>query len=123
MDPGQLEAGRSLGLKRLQIFRLITLPQSLRIVTLPLTNEWISTFKTSTLLSYVTVVELYYWARNDVAIHLARPVEAFVMITIFYLVINVTLSRAVTSIERRWRIPGLGSMLPDIGVRAEALRR
>jgi His/Glu/Gln/Arg/opine family amino acid ABC transporter permease subunit len=123
VDAGQIDAGRALGLSRFQIFRKIVLPQSLRLVTLPLTNEWISTFKTSTLLSYITVVELYYWARTDIADHLARPIEAFVMLAIFYLVINVTVSRASTAMERRFRIPGLGSMLPDIGVRTEALRK
>jgi polar amino acid transport system permease protein len=123
IDAGQVDAGRALGLSRFQVFRKIVLPQSLRLVTLPLTNEWISTFKTSTLLSYITVVELYYWARTDIADHLARPIEAFVMLAIFYLVINVTLSRASTALERHYRIPGLGSMLPDIGVRADTLRK
>jgi len=123
VDNGQVEAGRALGLGRVGIFRRIVLPQGLRLVTLPLTNEWISTFKTSTIVGFFNVIELYYWAHNEIGIELARPIEAFVMLTIFYLTINVTLSRASTALERRYRIPGLGSMLPDIGVRSESLRR
>jgi ABC-type amino acid transport system permease subunit len=117
VESGQLEAARALGMGPFHVFRRITLPQALRLVTLPLSNEWISNFKTSTVLSYITIVELYAWARTSIAYELGRPVEAFVILAIFYLVINVTLSRAVAYVERRRRIPGLGS-LPSEGAGA-----
>jgi ABC-type amino acid transport system permease subunit len=119
VDATQIEAARALGLGRWRIFRHITLPQSLRLVALPLTNEWISNFKTSAIVSYIALQELYYWARTDIAAHLARPLEAFVMVAVFYLIVNVTLSRVVTYLERRHRIPGLGYSPLDIeaGVR------
>lgn len=107
---GQIEAARAMGLKARQIFAHITLPQSLRLMILPLTNEWIALFKASTILSYITVVELYFWARQ---IALAgQPIEGFIMLTVYYLVVNVTLSRAITTIEQRKRIPGLGTQGP-----------
>ena len=109
VDASQIEAGQAIGLTRFQIFRRITLPQGIRLVTLPLTNEWISNFKTCAILSYIAVVELFFWSRTDIALQLARPIEAFVMIAIFYLAINVTLSRVVTFVEARRRIPGLGT--------------
>lgn len=118
VDAGQLEAARAIGLTPFEVFARVLLPQGIRLVTLPLANEWISNFKTSTILSYITVVELYYWARNGVALDLARPVEAFVLLTVFYLSINVTLSRTVTYLEHRYRIPGLGT--PPPGVRGRA---
>lgn len=108
---GQIEAGRAMGLKSRQIFAHITLPQSLRLMILPLTNEWIALFKASTILSYTTVVELYFWARG-IALG-GHAVEGFIMLTVFYLVINVTLSRAITVIEQRKRIPGLGTQAPQ----------
>ncbi len=107
---GQIEAARAMGLKGRQIFAHITLPQSLRLMILPLTNEWIALFKASTILSYITVVELYAWARN-IAL-LGPAVEGFIMLTVYYLVVNVSLSRAITSIEERKRIPGLGTQGP-----------
>ncbi|HZY92693.1 MAG TPA: amino acid ABC transporter permease [Thermoplasmata archaeon] len=117
VELSQVEAGRALGMTRFQIFRRVTLPQGIRLVTLPLTNEWISNFKTSAILSYIAVVELFFWSRTDIAYQLARPVDAFVMIAIFYLVINVTLSRVVTFVEYRRRIPGLGSPVLELAPR------
>jgi len=112
VDAAQIEAARALGLTRFQTFRRITFPQGIRLVTLPLTNEWISTFKTSAILSYISFVELFFWSRTDVAYQLGHPVEAFVLIVIFYLVINVVLSRSVSYLEERYRIPGLGTRGP-----------
>ncbi|MCI4352180.1 MAG: amino acid ABC transporter permease [Thermoplasmata archaeon] len=117
VDRTQVDAGRSLGMSTVQIFGRVTLPQGLRLVTLPLANEWISTFKTSTLLSYITILELFGWARSSVAYYLGRPLEAFVILTIFYLAINITVSRSITYIEKRRRIPGLGSLAPELPLR------
>ncbi len=116
VEAGQVEGAKAVGMSRLQIFARITLPQTVRLITLPLTNEWISNFKTATILSLIGIFEVYDWSRTSVALYDARPFEAFVMLTIFYLVINVTLSRVVTYVEKRRRIPGLGSPIPEIGV-------
>jgi His/Glu/Gln/Arg/opine family amino acid ABC transporter permease subunit len=110
---GQVEAARAMGMTSGQVFVRIILPQSLRLITLPLTNEWISNFKTSTILSFITIYELFSWARTYIALTLGYPVEAFVMLVIFYLAINVAVSRSVTYFEKVRRIPGLGSLPPD----------
>lgn len=116
VDAGQTEAAKAVGLGRLQIFFRITLPQGLRLVTLPLANEWISNFKTATILSYIGVYEVFFWARNQIAHNLGHPVEALVLLTIFYLIINVTVSRVVTALEKSRRIPGLGTPIPEVGL-------
>ena len=113
VDASQVEAAKALGLGPLSVFVRITLPQGLRLIVLPLTNEWISTFKTSTILSYISFNELFYWGHLDIAGRLAQPVEGFLLIAIFYLAINVTLSRSVAFLEERYRIPGLGSVTPE----------
>jgi His/Glu/Gln/Arg/opine family amino acid ABC transporter permease subunit len=110
VEAGQVDAARALGMTGGQIFRRVILPQSIRLVTLPLTNEWISNFKTSTILSYITIYELFSWSRTYIALTLSHPIEALVMLAIFYLAINVTLSRTVTWVEKTVRIPGLGSL-------------
>lgn len=108
---GQIEAAKAIGLKGRQIFSRITLPQSLRLIILPLTNEWISLFKASTILSYATIVELFFWARK---IAYSGPgIEAFIMLSIFFLAINVPLGRAISYIEHRRRIPGLGTQIRE----------
>lgn len=114
VDRAQVDAARAVGLTSWQVFWHVTFPQGLRLVMLPLANEWISNFKTSAILSYIAIYELFSWARTYVAYELARPLEAFVMIAIIYLCINVTLGRTVAWLEVRHRIRGLGSS-GDVG--------
>ncbi|MFZ0698634.1 MAG: ABC transporter permease subunit [Thermoplasmata archaeon] len=111
---GQIEGAKAVGLSRVQTFFRVTLPQTIRLMSLPLTNEWISNFKTATILSFIGVFEVYDWAHTNIALYDAQPIAAFVMLCIFYVGVNVTLSRVVTYIERVRRIPGLGS--PDLNV-------
>lgn len=54
----QSEAGLALGLSRRQTLRHIVMPQALRIVLPPITNDFISLLKDSSLVSVITMVEL-----------------------------------------------------------------
>jgi len=116
VEPGQIEGAKAMGLGKFQTFIRITMPQTLRLITLPLTNEWISNFKTATILSVIGIFELFDWTRTDIALLDARPIEAFVILIIFYLVINVTLSRVITYVEKVRRIPGLGTPIPEVSM-------
>jgi len=55
---GQMEAARALGMTHWQALRYIILPQSLRLVLPPITNDFISLLKDSSLVSVITMVEL-----------------------------------------------------------------
>jgi polar amino acid transport system substrate-binding protein len=55
---GQMEAARALGMTHWQALRYIILPQSLRLVLPPVTNDFISLLKDSSLVSVITMVEL-----------------------------------------------------------------
>jgi len=114
---GQIEAAKAIGMRGRQIFIRITFPQSLRLVVLPLTNEWVSLFKASSILSYISVYELFLWSSSYIAYGQGRPLEAFVMVAVLYLVINIPLSRTITYIERKKRIPGLGTPLREVSRR------
>jgi len=116
VEAGQTEAGKAVGLRRIQVFLWITLPQSLRLITLPLANEWISNFKTVTILQAITIVEVFFWTRNDIAGLMGRNLEAFVLLTLIYLMVNVTVSRVITYVEKVRRIPGLGTPTPDVAL-------
>lgn len=110
---GQVDAAKAIGMKGRSIFAHITLPQAVRLIILPLTNEWISLFKVSTLLSIISVTELMFQTKQ-LGVNEGHPIEAFVMVAIIYLLIIVPLSRTITYIEARTRIPGLG--VPTAGV-------
>jgi polar amino acid transport system substrate-binding protein len=55
---GQMEAAISLGMNRRQSLRFVVLPQAIRLVIPPLTNDYISLLKDSSLVAIITMVEL-----------------------------------------------------------------
>jgi polar amino acid transport system substrate-binding protein len=55
---GQTEASEALGMNRGQALRHIILPQALRLVIPPVTNDFIAMFKDSSIVSVITMVEL-----------------------------------------------------------------
>ena len=118
----QIDAAKAIGMRSRQIFARITLPQSLRLVILPLTNEWISLFKASAILSFIAVQDLMFQSKN-LGSNLGHPLEAFVMVAAMYLIINIPLSKVVTYVERRRRIPGLGALPLEIRAARAGLAR
>src|SRR5439155_1902089 len=57
-DRGQTEAARSIGMSSIQTLLFILVPQTIRRVIPPLTNELITLLKSSSLLSAVVALEL-----------------------------------------------------------------
>jgi polar amino acid transport system substrate-binding protein len=55
---GQMEASLALGMNRWQCLRHVVLPQALRTVIPPVTNDFIAMFKDSSIVSVITMVEL-----------------------------------------------------------------
>lgn len=58
VDPGQTEAGLSLGLSRFQIARHVVLPQALRIMIPPLTNNFITLIQDTAFFQVLGIAEL-----------------------------------------------------------------
>ena len=59
VDEGQIEAAISIGLTRAQTLRLVILPQAMRVTIPPTGNEVISMLKTSSIASFISVLELF----------------------------------------------------------------
>src|ERR1700747_431028 len=55
---GQWQAARALGLTQSKTLRLVIIPQAIRLVLPPLTNDFISLLKDSSLVSALTLLEL-----------------------------------------------------------------
>ncbi len=55
---GQMEAALALGMTRWQALRTVVIPQAVRIVIPPVTNDFISLLKDSSIVSVITMVEL-----------------------------------------------------------------
>ena len=100
---GQMEAARSLGMKRRVAMRRVILPQAFRLIIPPLTNELVLLFKDTSLLAVLgTLVggkEILKFAR-DVANQQANT-SALVAGGLVYLVITIPMIRIVALLERR----------------------
>ena len=86
LGKGQSEAAAALGLSRLQTYRLVLLPQSLRLVIPPLTNELANLIKASSLLSVISVNELAKTG-NDLIFQHFVVIEVLLEVTLLYLLI------------------------------------
>lgn len=103
IPPGQMEAGRSLGMTRAQTMRHIILPQAVRIVIPPLTNEFVLLIKDTSLISVLGVTvatkELTRWGRDGVIS--SANATPLVVAGIIYLVMTVPLTFLARRMERR----------------------
>lgn len=104
---GQMEAALAMGLTPWQAMREVILPQALRLVIPPLTNEFIILIKDSALVSLIGVLELMGWARV-IGNRTFRVFEPFIAVAVIYFVLTYSLSLLLQHIERRLAIPGLG---------------
>jgi len=99
---GQTEAAESLGMTRWQTLRFVLLPQTVRTVLPPVTNDFIAMLKDSSLVSVITVVEL----TKAYSIHAAATfsyLELGLMSAGLYLLMSLPLSRLSRRLERRAR--------------------
>lgn len=101
----QLEAARALGLTYLQSFRLIILPQAVRISLPTFVNYTVLLFKNTSLAMAVGVAELTYVTR-EIESQTFKTVEVYLFATVVYLVISLLIMAAGNMAERRLRIPG-----------------
>ena len=100
IDRGQTEAARSIGMSGFQTLLFILVPQTIRRVIPPLTNELITLTKSSSLLSAIAVLELTHAGQAIIARTFA-PFEIYAAVAVFYLVLIAVLSRASALLERR----------------------
>lgn len=104
---GQQEAALAMGFSRWQAMRHVVLPQALRLVIPPLTNEYVILIKDTSLLSTIGVLELMLTARIIGNKHFAIA-EPLFAVALLYFVLTFALSQMARVAERRLAIPGLG---------------
>ena len=95
---GQWEAAMATGLSKLQSYRLIVLPQALRIMTPALLGQFVVLIKGTSLVSVIGVLELTR-AGDILFVQYANPMETFALIGITYFVVNFALTSAVRRLE------------------------
>ncbi len=96
---GQIEAARALGLHRLQAFRLIVLPQALRVVVPPLGSQFILLMLNSSIVSVISADELTAVAQN-VQSRTFRSFESYFVAMGIYFALSMLFSGAFAAVER-----------------------
>ncbi len=96
---GQYEAAKVLGYTKTQTFFYIILPQVVKRVLLPMTNEIITLIKDTALASTVAVVELMTIAKKQVSS--SSSIEPYLLAIVFYLVLNGVAEQLCKLAEKR----------------------
>jgi polar amino acid transport system permease protein len=112
-----MEAARSLGMTNGQAMRYVILPQAVKLVVPPLTNELIAMIKDTSLMSVISVPELLFTAKEKmgvVANSTPLTVAAFI-----YIVFTIPLIRVAARMESRRRKSKPGGK-PPTGITQEA---
>ncbi|HKU85523.1 MAG TPA: amino acid ABC transporter permease [Casimicrobiaceae bacterium] len=100
IERGQTEAAESIGMTNPQILGYILLPQAMRPIVPPLTNELISMTKNSSLLSVISVYELTRAGQAIISVHFV-PFEIYLLLAIYYYLLIKSLSLLSRWIEGR----------------------
>ncbi len=96
---GQYEAAKVLGYPKVQTFFRITLPQVIKRVLIPVTNEIITLIKDTALASTVAVVELMTIAKKQVSG--SSSIEPYLVAIIMYLILNGVAEQLLKLWERK----------------------
>jgi His/Glu/Gln/Arg/opine family amino acid ABC transporter permease subunit len=100
VERGQTEAAKSIGMFRWQILTYILLPQALRPMLPPLTNELISMTKNTSLLSVISVYELTRAGQAIISVHFV-PFEIYLLLALYYYGLIKSLSYFSRWVENR----------------------
>jgi polar amino acid transport system permease protein len=103
VDPGQMEAAKSLGMTYRKAMRRIVLPQAARVIVPPLGNEFNNMLKTTSLLVIISVPELYvtFSRKNASGATVFHTFELFIAAAIWYLLLTSIWGLIQAQIERR----------------------
>jgi len=102
IDKGQYEASKALGLTYWQTMRRIILPQTIRRVLPPVSNEIITLVKDTALVYSIGVSELLKVARN--AVYRDAVTYPFAIAAVFYLVMTYVLTKLFNWLEKRYSV-------------------
>ena len=123
VDGGQREAAQSIGMTHWQTMCHVILPQAIRNIMPSIGNEFVINIKDSSVLSVITVSELFYVSKTAAGTYMVY-FEAFFITCMIYLVMTFTITRIMLWIERRMDGPNtyviMGSQnMPNTSIKIE----
>ena len=100
---GQAESAAALGMRYFQLMRRIILPQVIRVIIPPITNDAATTLKNTSLLSTITIMELMLQTQVIVS-STFRPFEFYILVSLIYLVMTSVIMLMLRWTERRYAV-------------------
>ena len=102
VDEGQRLAARAIGLSPTKVFTKVIAPQVVRVTIPPLSNDFITMLKITSLAAFISLQELLSLTRTAVALNF-RFAEYYAAAAIYYLVLVTILMVVQAWVERRFR--------------------
>ena len=102
VDPGQMEAGRAVGLSFVTTMRLIVIPQAVKNILPTLGNEFIMLIKDTSVVSFVGATDLYT-AFNYIGTNSYEFMVPYLVMAAIYIVLVVIISIGIHFMERSLR--------------------
>ena len=102
VDPGQMEAGRSLGLSFVTTMRVIVIPQAVKNILPTLGNEFIALIKETSVISFVGALDLYV-AFNRIGSNSYEFMVPFSVMAVIYIILVLLITLLIRMMERRLR--------------------
>ena len=103
VDRGQIDAAKALGLSAGQRLRLVVMPQALRVIFPPLTNQYLNLTKNSSLAVAIGYPDLVSVA-NTTMNQTGQAIEAMLIVMAVYLTISLAIAVAMNLFEARTRL-------------------
>ena len=100
---GQAEAAKALGLKPLQVLRLVIIPQALRVIIPPLISQYLNLTKNSSLALLIGYPDLFFVGKTTIN-QAGRAVPVFVLMMACYMAISLITSLVMNVYNRRVRL-------------------
>jgi polar amino acid transport system permease protein len=102
VDPGQQEAAQALGMSQTRIMRRIVLPQAMRVIIPPTSNETIAMLKDTALVAFVPVTNELFFRLQAVGNRTFQPFPMLVAACLWYAALTSILLVAQFFIERHF---------------------
>ena len=92
IDKGQKEAAASIGLSKGQILKLIVIPQALRIIIPPVTNQYLNLTKNSSLAAAIAYPDIVLVFAGTALMQTGKAIEIVSITMLTYLTLSVSIS-------------------------------
>ena len=102
VDPGQMEAARSIGFTYGESMRKVILPQAVKNILPALGNEFVTVIKECSIVSVIGIADLMF-RTNDVIAVTYRSLQALLIAALLYFVMTFITGRLVSLAERKMK--------------------